>query len=200
MIRKLRDRMKSDRADSALVSLVILIPLLLALFITMIDTTIYQMNRSVLTNIARDGARTVAIYGGAGTATTATPLELAYGVSKNSVCTNSLTLNPVVQKAYKTAGANASSPVECQMLQTLANTPGLAAVEIRTAKCTPSYVQSIATEVNCTIEWVYSGIPGSAMTFLRDASSDEPGLNGISRVRGTANSEVAYDTNPLRTR
>ena len=58
---------KSDRGDS-LVSFIIVVPVLLMILITSVDYGIFMLNRGQIQAVARDAARTVAIYGGNGDA------------------------------------------------------------------------------------------------------------------------------------
>lgn len=75
MFKRLTKRVRSDDADSTLVSTVIIIPLMIMLFFTVIDMSAWFNNRSILTGVARDSARTVAIVGG-----TQSPLARDYVV------------------------------------------------------------------------------------------------------------------------
>ena len=97
MFTKLRNvvrwRCGSDKGDSELVSLLILLPLLLAMLISIIDSSMYFANRSQVQAAARDGARQVAIMGGAGN----TPIEKAYGSS----CDPASLSGTIADKAYK---------------------------------------------------------------------------------------------------
>lgn len=77
MFDKLAKRVQNDSGDSTLVSTVIVLPLLIVIFFTIIDVSIYFSNNSLLNGVARDGARTVAIMGG-----TDSPLSDRYGVGE----------------------------------------------------------------------------------------------------------------------
>lgn len=68
MMRKLnhlRVRAKGEERGSAeIITTMIMLPIILWLIFSMIDISLYLNARSKVTNLARDGARAVAIYGG----------------------------------------------------------------------------------------------------------------------------------------
>lgn len=57
-------RLKSERGDSELVSLLVVIPLVIWIIFTIIDVSMYMQARTKVQSVVRDGARQVAIYGG----------------------------------------------------------------------------------------------------------------------------------------
>lgn len=189
MLRTLIKKARSDRGDSNLVSLIILIPLIIGILITIVDTSIYFSNRAQVLNEARDAARTVAIYGGDGTSVFSTPLEKAYGQPRSAVCNSELSSSPVTQDAYK---PNDSSAVECAAMQSINQSGGLVQTRLAAVNCGPSKSTYIGERAYCEIQWKYDGVPGSALTFLRSASDfdSEPGLSGVQVVVGNAQSEV----------
>jgi len=62
--RAIRSRIGSDRGDSEIITTLMVIPLVIWLIFSLIDTSLYMQARSEVQNVARDGARQVAIYGG----------------------------------------------------------------------------------------------------------------------------------------
>lgn len=174
----LRRRGRSDRGGSDLITFVFVMPLFFMFIITALDASIFMANRSVVQQIARDGARQVAIFGGTGTQTTMSPIEKAYGASASSpVCGTSPGLM-----------ANRSS-VECQVLTRLSGNTGLTNVSIQRVNCGPGLtLGGIGTETYCDIEWEYGGLPGAALTFLKNSEGD-PALKD-NRTRVTSQSEV----------
>lgn len=179
----------SDRGDSSVVTFVLVFPLFFALIVTMIDTSIYLANRSVIQQTARDTARTVAIFGGTGTDAYQTPLELAYG--QPNPC-----LDPTIPEAVKDWSKN-NTPTECNLAKRLSNGSGLTNVEFTSdsINCGPTRTMFAGNETFCEITWKYGGIPGSTLNFIavNPASSGESNgsflHNNITRV--TSESEVS---------
>lgn len=197
MFKKIRNRLKSDRGDSSLVSLIILIPLIVAILITMIDTSIYFSNRAQVLNSARDAARTVAIYGGDGTAKSQTPLERSYGIDRASVCTSALANSVVTKGAYK---PDTSTAIECSLMKTINESKGLIQTTLSNVNCGPGYAQQISDRVYCEVTWKYEGVPGSGLTLIRSVpdgalGSGDPGLAGSMITVGNSQTEVGYGVN-----
>lgn len=172
MFSKLRGRFRSDRGDSTLVSTIIVMPLIIGILITMIDVSVYFSNRGQMLNIVRDAARQVAIFGGDGTATMATPLEYAYGVTRNTSCAG-LSSSPVVSQAYN---PTTSSAIECSLLNSISKTAGFVSITVNSVQCgaadssgnfTGSTAISIGSQVGCQVSWQYNSIPGSGLGFLQ---------------------------------
>lgn len=158
MFNKILKRLKSNRADS-IVSAVFFFPLFIVILISGIDYSVYMSDRGQIQGVARDAARTVAIMGGNGTDTMQTPLEAKYGTSVTTACKNI------------TSKQQAKTPIECNVVNSLQNNQGLVSTEITNVTCTPSNTTAIGQRVACTIKWYYRGIPGSALTIFREASS-----------------------------
>lgn len=62
--RAIRSRIDSESGSSEVITTLMVIPLVLWLIFSLIDTSLYMQARSEVQNVARDGARQVAIYGG----------------------------------------------------------------------------------------------------------------------------------------
>lgn len=60
----LRSRARGERGSGELITAMIIIPVILALILSLIDMALYMQARSHVSSAARDGARMVAIYGG----------------------------------------------------------------------------------------------------------------------------------------
>lgn len=191
ILKALKKRLKSDKADSEMVSLVLLLPLVLGILFTMIDTSIYFSNRAAVATVARDGARTVAIMGGNGTATTQTPIEHKYGLSKAEACAG-LSTHEVVKKAFSNP-----TTIECNVMRGLAENSALVNVEITRVICSPNTSSYIGQRTSCAIEWNYGSIPGSALTLIKGSKDsgevdvDKHGFAGEQKTIGTSESEVA---------
>lgn len=207
MFTKLKEKFTSDRGDSTLVSTILVIPLILGILITMIDVSVYFANRGQVLNMVRDGARQVAIFGGDGTATSATPLEKAYGQSRTTVCAG-LSSNPTVSAALKST----TTATECSVLRNVGTTQGLISFRVTNIQCgvansagdfTGSATTNIGQQVGCQLTWKYDSIPGSGLSFLEKAKSmgytDAEGLKEMDHItKVNTTSEVNMSGIPLQ--
>lgn len=190
-------RRKSDGGSAELISLIIIIPLVLGILFTMIDTSIYFSNRSTIQAVARDGARTVAIMGGNGTRNTQTAIEKEYGLPI-SVCSDPV----LAEESVVDALDGTQTAIECNMLKTLANTVGLTNIKVNSVECTPTSANAIGTRTSCSVSWNYGSIPGSGLTFIKKRNSDgsrneDSGLVATNITVGTSESEVNLSEVPL---
>lgn len=180
-----------DRGDSTLISTLIVLPIILAVLWSSVDAFMYFTNRSMMISAARDGARTVAIMGGNGTATRSTPIEREYGQTKSAAC-GGLT-SEVVAAAVKPD----TTPIECNVLQTVSE-GGFAAIKVTSVKCTPPQTTSISQRTQCKIQYDYNSVPGSPLGFIKKPrddgktpeAHDQSGFSGAQLVVGTSESEV----------
>lgn len=131
MLTKLKNKLKSDKASSEIVSALIILPIVFAILITMIDSAIYFSNRAQIQSTVRDSARSVAIMGGNGTDMQETPIEKKYGQNRNTLC-NSIKNNDSVNTALNSGKLTA---IECNTLSTIANSSGLINIKITSIKC-----------------------------------------------------------------
>lgn len=184
MLKKFFKRFNSDRGDS-LVSAIIVFPLVIMFIITGVDYSIYMANRGQIQGVARDAARTVAIMGGDGNATQATPIEKAYGQTRSNACSG---LTTTTDKAY----SSNSSAIECNVIQNLKQSSGLVNVTITGVNCSPEVATSVGSRVSCSVIWKYNGIPGSGLGFINS--------NNDNVTSGTSESEVKFITNDLVSR
>lgn len=188
-----------DRGDSSIISLVIALPLVLALFFTLIDSGLYFMNSQIINSEANNGARIIAIYGGNGDADRMTQIEAAYGGSGAT---------------KGECGESAKTATECGIFKILTESNMLTGVKINSVKCGPRTSLYVGHETSCTVDWEYSGIPGSAMSFI---VLDEKDANGNvvknsegktvkrspfshTQTKGTAKSEVKLDESHMKRR
>ena len=191
-------KLRKDRGDSTLVSTVIVIPLIVAILITIIDTSMYFSNRAFLINATRDAVRTVAIFGGNGSNASETPLERAYGANY-SPCAGNLRSNPMIDTPYDPA--TSSTNIECQLMTNLGASAGLVNVKIKDVKCGPNISTFIGQQAYCEVSWTYDGVPGSGLTLLRSSGNNmqalagnglaaNKGLDGVQVTRVTTTTEV----------
>lgn len=179
MFKKLISRLRSDRGN-ALVSAVIVFPLVVMFIVTGIDFSLYVSNRGQVQAVARDAARTVSIMGGNGTQSTGTPLEKAYGQTRASAC-NGLTS----ADGFKST----NTAIECNAIKSIKEHKGLVNININSVTCSPSVATAIGQTVKCSVDWKYNGIPASAFSFI--------GSNGSNITEGTSQSEVRLDSTDL---
>lgn len=170
---KLLKRMRSDRADSTLVTFVLVMPLFFMFVVTMIDTSIYFANRAIIQQVARDGARQVAIFGGDGTATTRSPLEASYG--------DSGTCAEVSNATGRTAN---KTEIECKILQRYDQGSGLTNVIVDRVDCGPDTTLAIGQTTFCNVDWTYGGIPGAVTNFFKTREGESPFHTNQTRVTG----------------
>lgn len=196
MWNKLKKKIRGERGDSTLVSTILVIPLIVGILITMIDVSVYFANRGQVLETVRDGARQVAIFGGDGSATQATPLQKAYGLSRASTCSG-LASNAMVKEAYSAS----SSAVECGVLKNIANTNGLISIRVTGISCgaatsagafTGSKTSSIGQQVGCDLTWRYDSIPGSGLSFMTGLS------NKAQKTKVNTTSEVSLNNIKLQ--
>lgn len=180
---KLKQHLTNDKADS-IVSLIFVIPIIVALLITIIDVSTFYNNKAQIDAIARDGARTVAIVGGTGTTIQGTPLENRYGLGTDT-CSDA-------SKAGAKGISADSTPVECNIALALHNNTRLTSVEINEVKCTPIKTESVGANTTCTILWGWNSIPGSALSIIQ--------LGKDRKSIGTAEAEVNLTGISLRDR
>lgn len=192
-------KLRRDKGDSTLVSTIIVLPLIIAILITIIDTSMFFSNRAFLVNAARDAARTVAIFGGDGTATAETPLEKAYGSSVDPCAGDLRNKYAVIETSYDPY--TTSSDIECQLMVNVAQSAGLVNVKVKDVKCGPNRSTFIGQQAYCEIAWTYDGVPGSGLTLLRAAGNNkmaaegnelatEQGLDGVQVTRVNTTTEV----------
>lgn len=183
-MKKFLNRFRSDRADS-IVSTIIVFPLMMMFIVTGVDYSVYMSDRGQVQGIARDAARTVAIMGGNGTNTKATPIQKAYGETRSSACAGINTNSGSAGKAYKST----STATECGAIKSINSQAGLVNMEVNELICTPSVTKFIGQRVSCTVTWKYKGIPGSVFSFI--------GSGKENNTRGTSESEVQFTTDDL---
>lgn len=206
--RFLKKKAKSDRGASSLISFILLVPLFLGLVITAVDLSFYFSNRAQVEAVARDAARTVAIFGGSGNSTKATSIEANYGVERADVrraCSSDRAdITDAPNKyIYLEADKSTYSSVECNTLAALANNTGLVSISVdfkgtslegkKVVECGPEEATSVGSRTYCTIRYIYSGMPGAPLSFVQMRQDDGSSAGMFSRniVTKSSESEVA---------
>lgn len=194
--RFLKQKAKSDRGASSLISFILLVPLFLGLVITAVDLSFYFSNRAQVEAVARDAARTVAIFGGDGDVTMATSIEKSYGTSRATACSSGRAdiTNAPNKYIFTNADKTDLSAVECNVLAALANNTGLVSISDEPVQvdCGPRQAQTVGTRTYCTIVYKYSGMPGAPMSFvqMRQTDGSSAGMLSTNTVTKSSESEV----------
>lgn len=190
-MRKLLKKLSKDNGGSELVSMLLISVLMISMLTTLIDVGVYMNNRALINSAARDGARTIAIMGGAGSRDSATPIENAYGLTLAETCGK-------VQKKGLAEDVNVSdfTPVECNILNSLNNSTGLVNVSVKDVNCTPKTTTAIGQRTSCEVKWRYNSLPGAPMGFIHLKSNDpafkdqKAGMLSNNVTTGSSESEV----------
>lgn len=172
--KRLQKRINGNEAESNTIAVIFIIVFLLMVTITILDASIYFLNRNVISNAATNGARLASIYGGTG-GKDGTPISKTYGKGVDS-------------KTCK----NSRNPVNCAVEDELKNS-NLIGVELGGGKvsssnaiqCGPNNTTKIGERTYCEITWTYGGLPGSAMSFIK--------RNPVNITKLSAESEVIYN-------
>lgn len=167
--------MRSERAENT-ITMMIAFPLIWAVLMTILDFGIFMQDRTLLVSDLRDGARTVAIYGGSNRSA---PLATAYGTG----CTDSAT-----------GSGSSDDLVGCLVRNQIQGNRGYSQIVISNVKCgisdpdhptepDPSYSKvKIGQAVSCAAHYRYEGFPGSALGLMggnfMGAGSVNDGRNG----------------------
>lgn len=187
MFKVFAKRSKSDRADSTIVSTLFVIPLAIAILITIIDVSIFFANRTQINASAREGARTAAIFGGSGTESRQTEIERAYG--NKTACAD---LQVALAGNTNEGVIIPKTPVECHTFLSLLNNNSLISVVIQSVSCSPDFTTDatggIGSETKCEVKWAYNSVPGSGLSFIKNSEGESPFSTSISV--GTSSVEV----------
>lgn len=167
-IKRFNKRKESNSGESNTIAFLFTVVFLIALSITLIDTGIYFMNRTLITNSATNGARLVSLYGGTGMDANGTPIAKAYGSKVTSDCINK------------------ADPVVCSVEKELKSSPVSGATTVESITCGPNKTDKLGQRTFCEIKWSYQGVPGSALTFIKRQDA-------MSTTRISAESEVIYN-------
>lgn len=201
---RLSKRKHSDRADSHIISFVLIFPLFFSMLMTIIDTSVYFSNANIITNLTKDAARHAAIIGGPGNTVYRSRLEQDYGFTN---CT------PAASNKIFT-GNSSGSATECVLMNNISQNSRLINVLVWHAICNvPTVAEGNAMgnynltsapgqEISCSVGWQYRGMPGSVLSYIggdggggqRDDSEvmygENWGMLGWNRTKQFAKSEV----------
>lgn len=169
---RIKNGLRSEKAENTITTM-IAIPLLWAFLMTILDFGIFMQNRTMLVSDLREGARTVAIFGGS---SKSNKLINAYGTKcvGQQYGTYSNGSNPT-----NTHGSwNDTDFVGCLVKNQIANNKGYSNMVISDIKCgiqndasDPTNLKlngqvKIGQPVSCSAHYQYQGVPGSALGML----------------------------------
>jgi len=196
MLKRILKKMRSDGGASSLISFLLLAPLFLGAVFTIIDFTFWNADRNQVDSIARDAARTVAIYGGNGNGSTkqTTTIEANYGTKRSEACSSGRAdiVNAPQKYIFVNANKSNATGVECNVLAAMANSTGLVSISSDTpvvVNCGPGQAATIGSRTFCKVTYTYNGLPGSPMSFLKIRNSDGTVTNPLSLNTITKSSE-----------
>lgn len=167
--------MRSDDADSTVISTVLVFPILLMMLITMIEMPIFFSNRNLLQNDLRQGARTAAILGGNG-ANPANRLAATY--ADKAACSTRVDLtdasggrtgSQVITSVYsggKRVVKSNKDVVACETAVGIVQNKGYIAFNVYNVNCGPDLTSRIGQSTWCEADYYYDGIPGGAMSLI----------------------------------
>lgn len=204
MLRRILKKMRNDRGSASLISFILLVPLFLGLVITAVDLTFYFTNRNQVQAIARDAARTIAIYGGNGSTTQTTSIQNKYGVTKTTACSAARLSGDLKDAPNKYLFSDTNKTnytgTECNVLAALANSTGLVSFSLdskdtgvaKAITCGPIEASSIGSRTYCNIVYAYKGMPGAPLSFvqIRHDNGSTSGLLSVNKVNESSESEV----------
>lgn len=205
MLRRIfRKKIRSDRGGSALISFIMLTPLFLGLVITAFDTSFYFSNRGQVDAVARDAARTIAIFGGNGDSERATTIEKTYGLNKTTACGSARANDAPLKDLWLSVNKTNYTPIECNALFALVSNGGLVSVSMdktgEGVNCGPAVASNVGSRTFCTISYTYDGMPGAPMSFIQMRQDDGTTGGLLSKNIVTKSSESEVMNPPLVTR
>ncbi len=168
---RFKSALTSEKAENT-ITMMIAFPLLWAIIMTVLDFGIFMQNRTMLVSDLREGARTVAIFGGSNKSNA---LIAAYGTqcSGGSYGSYSYSGN---HSSGGTWNANEDF-VGCLVKNQIANNRGYSQMVISDVQCgiqdkaDPTQVHpkgnvKIGDAVSCKAHYKYQGFPGSALGLM----------------------------------
>lgn len=205
MLRRIfKKKIRSDRGGSALISFIMLTPLFLGLVITAFDTSFYFSNRGQVDAVARDAARTIAIFGGNGDASRGTTIEKSYGLNKTTACSAARANNAPLKPLWLSVNKADYTPIECNALFALVSNGGIVSVSMDKAgegvDCGPTAATKVGSRTYCTITYTYDGMPGAPMSFIQMRQEDGSSGGLLSKNVVTKSSESEVMNPPLVSR
>ena len=167
---RFKSKLKSEKAENT-ITMMIAFPLLWAIIMTVLDFGIFMQNRTMLVSDLREGARTVAIFGGSNKSNA---LIAAYGTQ----CSNG-NYGTYSYSGNKSTGTWTADEdfVGCLVKHQIANNRGYSQIVISDVQCgiqdkadptkvLPKGNVKIGDAVSCKAHYKYQGFPGSALGLM----------------------------------
>lgn len=178
---KLKEKLykaRSDKGDSNTISALFVTVLILLVTITILDVSIMFLNRNMVANATGNGARLVSVMGG--TSDKNVPQDLLK--AKPDSCKNrdsiaTCQLEEELQKANLIGVTLGSSGRKTK--------DGRVVKPNEAIKCGPEVAKKIGERAYCEVTWTYSGLPGSAMSFIK--------YDSVITTSMSAESETVYE-------
>ena len=153
MIMKIRNVFQHKRNEhgSDLVVTLFMIPIFIAVLFSIIEVSTYFQTKTQVENIARDGARMVALFGGS---------------SAN------ISLN---QDKFGGQGKAVTAYVYSRLVDVNGNCTISGCKQPPVVTCGPSVASALNQDAFCTIDYYYSGVAGSIVNWIGfNAITDNP--------------------------
>lgn len=167
-MRRIRERVKEDKAASFTIEFLILILLVFIFVVTVIDLMMYFNSRSLLYSAAGNGARLVALLGG----------------SENNSISDQYSVIKMTDECVAMRGnVNITNNVACTVVEELLGQNLTIQVRLNSVDCGPPRTSGIGDRTYCEIRYDYLGMPGSGLSLARLARESFV-------VKATAESEV----------
>lgn len=185
MISKLKENWKSDKADSLVTALFVL-PTIAVLAMSGVDLHVNGANNTIVSGIARDGAKTVSNFGVNPSSLSALPS--AYGAADSTISQSCKDLKSSVFADMK---IQTDSYVECAVANQLAKADGngLIKVKVESVECGPDSTAAIGQTTYCNIEWKTTPFPLSFRSINDAMSLSESGDELMQESCGVASAE-----------
>lgn len=166
-IQHVANELTTDDAESTVISMVMLFPILLCMLITMIELPILFSDRNLLQTDLQQGARTAAILGSNGNQG-----ALAATYADKNACSSTVHVKnggtlPIMQ-VYSGGKrlVGEQSTVACETAIAIAQNQGFIAFDIYNVKCAPNLADRIGMPTTCEATYYYHGIPGGTMSMI----------------------------------
>lgn len=166
IIAKIKQKSKSSKGLSDIISLMFVWIMILIILMTIVDVGIWFSNRTAVIDAAQDGARLAAVFGGVDE----NEISSQYGVQDKmpTVCSQN----------------GAKNRVECAVILALAANKQTTNTKITKIECGPGRTSGIGDRTYCEVHYRYNGVPMSGLSFIH--------LSRDNVVRVSSGTEVVH--------
>jgi len=181
MISRILKKLKSDRGDTLVSMLLVVFPMIVCA-ISLLDFHVYNTNSTVMTSLAKSGADSVASFG----STKAEDVPEVYTKVSYEQGGMKGACDGIGKKKFPDAVA--SKPVECGVLNSIANADGhgMVNIDVNKVACGPDQSTGVGSTMWCQIDWTYGSFPLSFLSLQNAIEGEET----VQRTCATAGSEV----------